>query len=60
MDPRFILSALAGMVFVVIIFATITIVRYVSHQSNSDISRPSGDLGTPSIWRGFSAGLNQA
>ena len=39
---------------------SITIVRYVSHQSNSEISRPSGDLGTPSIWRGFSAGFNQA
>jgi hypothetical protein len=38
MDPRFIFSALAGVVCVVIIFATITTVRHISHQSDSAVA----------------------
>ena len=56
MDTRFIFSALAGVVCLVIIFATVTTVRYISHRSDSDISRPSGGLGIPSIWRHSSTG----
>jgi hypothetical protein len=56
MDPRFIFSALAGVVFLVIIFATVTTVRYISNRSDSGISRPNGGLGIPSIWRQISTG----
>ena len=41
MDPRLIFSALAGVICVVIIFATVTTVRQISHrQDNTAISRP--------------------
>jgi len=53
MDARFIYSALAGVVFAATVFATITTIRYISHRSDTAISRPSG-LGTPSIWHRFS------
>ncbi len=40
MDPRFIFSALAGVVCVAVIFATVTTVRHISHRSESAVSRP--------------------
>jgi hypothetical protein len=46
MDTRLIFSALAGAVLAATIFATITTVRYISHRSDTSVSRPSG-LDTP-------------
>ncbi len=53
MDPRFIFSALAGVLCVVIIFAILTAARHISHRSDSVISRPSS-LSTPPSWGRFS------
>jgi hypothetical protein len=35
MDPRFVLSALIGVFCVVVIFATVTTVRQISHQQDT-------------------------
>jgi len=37
MDPRFILSALAGMFCIVLIFATVTTIRHVSNRTDPAI-----------------------
>jgi hypothetical protein len=39
MDPRFIFSALVGAFCVVLIFATITTVRHISHRVDPVVSR---------------------
>jgi hypothetical protein len=49
MDPRFIFSALTGVVCVAIIFATVTTARYISHRSDSAISRPSSLQQSPDL-----------
>jgi len=40
MDPRYFLSALAGVFVVVLIFATVTTFRHLSTKSDAVIARP--------------------
>ena len=42
MDPRYILSAFAGILAAVMIFAAVTTVKYVSHRFSGPITVRSG------------------
>lgn len=51
MDPRYIFSALAGLFAAVVIFATVTTVRHISHRSAGSQSFVPADA--PSSGRSF-------